>query len=297
MSANRVAPGLVRLLKKSQRRGGEHCSPIYVSKRNSFILGLLYFSPFNCLFICELWTLHIHMLATLSSKSALFCILWSCFPPVIYPMSLLPRFYSLYSLLLPPSPLYPLFLSPHYQKVDPRFHFCNTYSYSISFSLSYSQIAVIELPFFCIYFFFVSSFIPHSVCSNFLSFAFAFPPFLHSHFHSSRSRLTDLCLPSGSFLPFFTHSNYSPLTPNPQCIHQVLQPTIVGHPPTHFQLGSGTVSPTDTPQTRMDQSPTPLCFPSTIPQTKRVHTPPSLDLPYLSFLPSFDNSYLFSQTS
>lgn len=166
---------------------------------------------------------------TLSSKSALFLVPWSCFPPVMYPMSF-PLFFfnTLLFTLLPPSsfPLYPRSYCLLTKKVDPRFYFCSTYSYSISLSLLYSQIVVylFELSFVFILSLssFFHSFIPHSVCLDFLSFAFNFPSFLHSHSHSSRSGLTDLCLPSGSFLFFFHAFEFISSPPNPQCIHQVL---------------------------------------------------------------------------
>lgn len=109
---------------------------------------------------------------TLSSKSALFLVPWSCFPPVMYPMSFPLFFLTLYSLrsfLLPLSP-FTLVRIASYKKVDPRFYFCNTYSYSISLSLLYSQIVV---------YLFELSFV----------FLCLFLPFFHSFIHSSFSLL------------------------------------------------------------------------------------------------------------
>lgn len=64
--------------------------------------------------------------------------------------------------------------------------------------------------------------------------------------------------------------------------------TITNHsqsPTHHYQLGSGTVSPTDTNPRRAWTNPSlPFAFHTTISSTKRVHTLPPLLYLYLSFL-------------
>ncbi|KAH7039375.1 hypothetical protein BKA57DRAFT_162635 [Linnemannia elongata] len=170
-------------------------------------------------------------------------------PDVLPPLFL--TLYSLRSFLLPLSP-FTLVRIASYKKVDPRFYFCNTYSYSISLSLLYSQIVVylfeLSFVFLCLFLPFFHSFIPHSVCLDFLSFAFNFPSFLHSHSHSSRSGLTDLCLPSGSFLFFFHAFEFISSPPNPQCIHQSSK---TNPPPTI----ASAISSSSTPAYKSDRIP------------------------------------------